>query len=119
MTRLTIFLKDDATVVGDISTNTAGASGDTSQTTNKKKKKSNLMSRLIAENVIKFSISHENGVERLNKLQDKYPDAVFTYSLTHDITGDVSGNGVIEVSDVWYNDIKAIIKDYKWLDLSD
>lgn len=116
MSKLTLFLKDDATVVGDVATNTAGASGDTSKS--KKKKNPKLISRL-SENTIKFEVTDERGVDKLKKLQEKYPDAVFTYNLSYDIIGDVSGSGIIEVSDIWYDDLKTIIKDYTWLNLSD
>ena len=111
------FLADDAVVTGDIATNTAGASGDTSQTKKKNKQKSKICRRL-SENTIKFTINHEKSAEKIADLQEKYPDAVFTYTLNQDIIGETSGSGIIEVNDIWYNDIKTIMTDSKYFDLS-
>lgn len=114
MSKFDKFLKDDAVVGADIATNTAGASGETSQDSKKVSK----MTTRLQENVIKFSVNHENGVKKLTDFQEQYPDAVFTYNIQQDIIGDTSGNGIIEVSDIWYKDLKSAMTDSKWFNLS-
>lgn len=111
------FLKDDATIGTAIATNTAGASGETSQSKKGCKKKSRMAKRL-SENVLKFKVTHENGVQKLEKLKEKYPDAVFTVNLGQDFIGDFNGSGIVEVSDVYYQELKTILTDYKYIDVS-
>jgi len=102
------FLKDEI-AVGDIAVNTAGASGDTSQSIEKR--------AFNESEVIKFSINNEKALSTLNKLREKYSDAVFTYEIHDDIIGDTMGEGMVETPEIWVSDILSTLEDNKWIDI--